>query len=93
MTFQLDCRSDFYDVKEAIGNSLANRITFDVDALTITTHDEDAETEVQVALEDLGIDTREHIPGEDMDGDHDSAMESAGFGYDEQYEHGTFNED
>lgn len=32
----------------------------------------------------------ERIPGEDMDGDHDSAMASAGFGTDEDY--GSANE-
>ena len=32
-------------------------------------------------------------PDDSMDGDFDSAMESAGFGTDEQYEHGTCGED
>lgn len=32
------------------------------------------------------------FPSEDMDGDFDSAMESAGHGYNEQYEHNSYDE-
>lgn len=34
----------------------------------------------------------ETLPGEEMDGDFDSAMASAGFGYDEQYEHNSYED-
>jgi hypothetical protein len=41
-------------------------------------------------LEDEEQTDDDHIPGEDMDGDHDSAMTSAGMGTDEDY--GFFDE-
>jgi hypothetical protein len=91
MKIQLDCRSSFFDALEAISNEgYRARVVSDENDLTISPQDEDAQEAVYSLLCDLELvanrDDRLY-PGESMDGDFDSAMESAGFGYDEQYDH------
>ena len=65
--------------------------------LTITSDDAGAEG-IAVILEDNGIflfDLKEveddRIPGEDMDGDHASALASCGWGTDEDYGDGAYH--
>lgn len=44
--------------------------------------------------EELDFDREDfYLPGEDMDGDFDSAMESAGMGTDEDYNHYDYGDD
>lgn len=43
-------------------------------------------------MPDMEVD-RDYYPGEDMDGDFDSGMSSAGFGTDEDYNHYDYGDD
>lgn len=94
MIFKFDSRSEFFDAIEAIREEgFRDRISFDVHTLSIYPTDEDAQEAIQYLLSDLGIGINgDDQPDDSMDGDHGSALASAGFGTDEDYEHNSCDE-
>ena len=94
MMIQLDSTSAFYDAIEAIREEgLRDRISFDSGTLRICPTDEDAAEAIHSLLTDLDLlPTSGDHPNDGMDGDHGSALASAGFGTDEDYEHNMCDE-
>lgn len=94
LTFQ--SLADLRALASAMDESgLWERVTVNFGTLAVHCDDDATLDEVAALAAGLAInqtDEREYVPGEDMDGDTESALASAGLGTDEDYEHNLCDE-